>query len=84
MKVPITRRRLAILTAIHDQGETRASGICAATDLGPGYVYPVLDLFQRAGWIGRRPDPARPSVTLYRLTDRGQLGAGLAPKDTHA
>ncbi|MEU6597900.1 MarR family winged helix-turn-helix transcriptional regulator [Streptomyces flaveolus] len=82
MKVRITPRRLAVLAAIHEQGETPPSGICHATGYGPGTVYPVLDIFERAGWIGRKPHPTRRGVSLYHLTLRGQLGAGLQPKDT--
>ncbi|MFD6294544.1 hypothetical protein ACFWFU_07035 [Streptomyces sp. NPDC060235] len=82
MRVRITRRRLAVLTAIHEHGEAAPSDICHATELGPGSVYPVLDLFTNVGWIGRKPHPTRPGVSVYHLTLRGQQGAGLTPKDS--
>ncbi|WP_435279131.1 MarR family winged helix-turn-helix transcriptional regulator [Streptomyces sp. 1222.5] len=82
MRVRITPRRLAILTAIHESGETRPSGICHATGYGPGAVYQTLLLFERAGWVGRKPDPTRPVATLYHLTPRGH--AGLQPKGPNA
>lgn len=77
MKIRLTPRRLAILTAIHENREAAPSTICHATGYGPGTIYPVLDIFQRAGWIGRKPDLSRPGASLYHLTLRGQLGAGL-------
>lgn len=84
MRFPLTRRRLAILTAIHDQGQAAPSSICHATGYGPGTVYPALDVFERAGWVGRKPHPTRRGVSVYHLTYRGQLGAGLQPKDNTA
>jgi DNA-binding MarR family transcriptional regulator len=84
VRVRLTRRRLAVLAAIHDQGEAAPSGICHATGYGPGTVYPALDVFERAGWIGRKPHPTRRGVSVYHLTFRGQLGAGLPQKDTTA
>jgi DNA-binding MarR family transcriptional regulator len=82
MRVRLTRRRLAVLTAIHEQGESAPSGICHATGFGPATVCPALDIFERAGWVGRKPHPTRRGVSVYHLTYRGQLGAGLQPKDT--
>lgn len=77
MKIRLTRRRLAVLAAIHEQGETAPSGICHATGYGPGTVYPALDIFEQVGWIGHKPHPTRPGARLYHLTLRGQIGAGL-------
>lgn len=81
MKIRLTRRRLAVLAAIHEHGETAPSGICHATGYGPGTVYPTLDIFERAGWVGHTPHPTRAGARLYHLTLRGQIGAGLAPKE---
>lgn len=81
MKIRLTPRRLAVLTAIHDQGETAFSGISHATGYGPGTIYPALDIFERAGWISHKPHPTRPGARLYHLTLRGQLGASLNPKE---
>ncbi len=81
MRIRLTRRRLAVLAAIHDQGETAPSAICHATGFGPGTVYPALGIFERAEWVGRKPHPTRRGVSVYHLTLRGQLGAGLQPKD---
>lgn len=79
MRISLTRRRLAVLTAVHQHGPCAPSGICHATDYGPGTVYAALDTFERAGWIGRTPDPTRRGVSVYHLTPRGQTGAGLQP-----
>ena len=82
MRVRLTRRRLAVLAAIHENGEAPPSTICHATGFGPGTVYPALDVFERAQWIGRKPHPTRRGVSVYHLTLRGQIGAGLQPKET--
>lgn len=81
MRIRLTRRRLAVLAAIHEQGETAPSGICHATGYGPGTVYPILDIFERVGWISHMPHPTRPGARLYHITLRGQTGAGLDPKE---
>lgn len=81
MKVRLTRRRLAVLSTIHETGEAAPSRICHATGYGPGTVYPALDIFQRVGWIDRKPHPTRPGVSVYHLTLRGQLGSGLQPQE---
>jgi DNA-binding MarR family transcriptional regulator len=82
VRLTLTRRRLAVLKAIHENGEAAPSTICHATGFGPGTVYPALDIFERAEWIGWKPDPIRKGARLYHLTFRGQLGAGLQPKDS--
>jgi DNA-binding IclR family transcriptional regulator len=82
VKVRLTRRRVAVLTAIHEAGDAAPSMICHATGYGPGTVYPALDVLQRVGWVARKPHPTRPGVSVYHLTLRGQLGSGLdQPKE---
>ena len=81
MKVRLTRRRVAVLEAIHENGEALPSTICHATNLGPGTIYPILDLFERVGWINGKPHPTRPGARLYHLTLRGQTGSGLQQKE---
>lgn len=80
MKVRLTSRRLAVLAAIHEHSELCPAAICRATGAGPAMVYPALDAFVLAGWLSRKPHPTRPGVSVYHLTLRGQLGAGLQPK----
>lgn len=72
MRIRLTDRRVAVLTAIHQQGEVPPSGICHATGFGPGVVYQTLGLFVGVGWVGYRPHPSRQGVSLYHLTDRGK------------
>ena len=82
MRFSLTERRLAVLEAIHENGEATPSAICHATDIAPGDVRRTLELFLRLGWVGQKPHPTRKGVTAYHLTPRGRLGAGLQPKDT--
>jgi DNA-binding MarR family transcriptional regulator len=84
VKVRLTRRRIAVLTAIHEHGEAAPSTICHDTGYGPGTIYPALDVFERAEWIGWKPHPTRKGARLYHLTLRGQLGSGLQPKESSA
>lgn len=83
MTVRMTRRVRRIVDAIHTLDQPWGLAICQTTGYGPGTVYPILDRLEAAGWIGSRreekPPPGRPARTIYHLTLRGQLGAGLQP-----
>jgi DNA-binding IclR family transcriptional regulator len=81
VKHALTNRRIAVLTAIHEHGEAAPSTICHATRQPPGDVRDTLGLFLRLGWLASSPDPNRPGVSVYQLTDRGLSGAGLQPME---
>jgi DNA-binding IclR family transcriptional regulator len=84
MKLALTDRRMAVLTAIHEHGEAATSTVCHATRQPPSDVRDTLGLFLRLGWLASSPHPNRPGVSVYQLTDRGLSGAGLQPKEPTA
>jgi DNA-binding MarR family transcriptional regulator len=84
MKLALTNRRMAVLTAIHECGEAAPSTICHETGYGPGTIYPALEVFERAQWIGWKPHPTRKGARLYHLTLLGQIGAGFQPMEPTA
>lgn len=57
-------------------------GICEATGIAPGTIYPVLAALEKAGWLESRWDYVpRNKVQrrrLYRLTGLGQQVASVA------
>lgn len=85
MKLLITRKVRLVIQAIHTLDQPRGLTICRETGLGTGTVYPILDLLVRAEWAGTRTEetvpPGRPARTFYHLTLRGQMRAGLEPKE---
>lgn len=84
MRFTLTARRRTVLAAIHEHGAAAPSDICHTTGHDPTTVYATLAVFVRAGWLLRKSHPTRPAASVYCLTRRGQLGAGLQPKDNTA
>lgn len=66
----------------------RADELAEAADVTTGFLYEWLDEAVRSGWVlrghDRSEDPAAPSSTWYRLTERGDsaLGALLEAQQT--
>lgn len=83
MTIRITRKVRRVIDAIHSLDQAWGLAICQATGFGPGTVYPILDRLHAVGWIVRRVEgqaaPGRPPRTIYHLTMRGQLAAGITP-----
>jgi DNA-binding IclR family transcriptional regulator len=84
VKLTLTDRRRAVLTAIHEHGPAPTSTVCHATGQPAGDVRATLGWFLRLGWLASSPDPNRPGVSVYQLTGRGLSGAGLQPKEPTA
>lgn len=85
MKLRITRKVRLVAQAVHTLDQPWGLAICRETRLGSGTVYPILERLAWARWIGshteENPPAGRPARTFYHLTLRGQMGAGLEPKE---
>ncbi|MEU8642234.1 PadR family transcriptional regulator [Streptomyces sp. NPDC048674] len=81
MSVRVTRKVRRTALAIHTLDQPSGLAICRETGLGSGTVYPILDRLLAAGWVGATievvPRRGAPSRTVYHLTLRGQMGAGI-------
>jgi PadR family transcriptional regulator PadR len=73
---------LDVLAASTDDDPAYGFRICAAADLGPGTVYPILERLVTLGWLKSWPETGqpsgRPARRFYSLTGTGRLGVAEA------
>lgn len=76
----LTHQTLKVLRLFADQPRRQMSGsdIARVTKLGSGTLYPILDRFEKAGWLTSRWESVEPSNLgrprrrMYEITGVGQ------------